>query len=60
MSNTAYADERTYGRENDITFINNKGVRLVKSFESEYQARMFVNKLKHSKKCVLVSYPNFK
>lgn len=35
------------------------GVKLVKSFESPYNARQFVNKLKHSKRCVLLSYPNF-
>lgn len=36
------------------------GVKLTKSFESPYNARQFVNKLKHSKHCVLLSYPNFK
>lgn len=36
------------------------GVRLTKSFESEYMAYKFVNKLKHSKNCILVSYPLFK
>ncbi len=29
-------------------------------FTSEYLARKFVNKLKHSKRCRLVSYPLFK
>lgn len=35
------------------------GVKLTKSFESPYNARQFVNKLKHSKRCVLLSHPNF-
>ena len=45
----------------NVTFITNTvGVRLVKSFESERMARQFVNKLKRSKRCTLVSYPIFK
>lgn len=36
------------------------GARLTKSFESDYMAYKFVNKLKHSKQCVLVSYPLFR
>jgi len=40
--------------------INATGVKLTKSFESPYNARQFVNKLKHSKRCTLVSYPLFK
>ena len=40
--------------------INATGVRLTKSFESPYNARQFVNKLKHSRRCTLVSYPLFK
>lgn len=45
----------------DVCYIDNKtGVRLVKSFDSEYQARVFVNRLKHSKKCTLVYYPTFR
>lgn len=35
-------------------------VRLTKSFESEFMARKFVNKLKHSKECFLISCPIFK
>ena len=35
------------------------GSKLVKSFESKYEARKFVNKMKHSKNCVLLSYPLF-
>lgn len=34
--------------------------QVSKSFDSEYKARKFVNKLKHSKKCRLLSYPLFR
>ena len=45
----------------NVSFIiNATGVKLTKSFESPYNARQFVNKLKHSKRCTLVSYPLFK
>lgn len=43
-----------------VTYIvNESGVRITKGFESPYLARKFVLKLKHSKKCTLVSYPIF-
>lgn len=42
-----------------VVFINERGNRVEKTFDSEYLCRKFVNKLKHSKRCVLVSYPNF-
>lgn len=35
------------------------GVFVEKFFESEYFCRKFVNKLRHSNKCRLVSYPLF-
>lgn len=42
-----------------VVFINERGARVEKTFDSEFFCRKFVNKLKHSKRCVLVSYPNF-
>lgn len=42
-----------------VVFINERGTRVEKIFDSAYLCRKFVNKLKHSKRCVLVSYPNF-
>lgn len=33
--------------------------RVTKTFDNEYLCRKFVNKLKHSKVCELVSYPFF-
>lgn len=35
------------------------GAVVDKHFDSYYLCRKFVNKLKHSSKCRLVSYPNF-
>ena len=44
----------------NVTYIVRKtGVKLVKSFDSEYLAYKFVNKLRHSKTCILVAYPVF-
>lgn len=43
-----------------VVFLNECGTRVEKEFNSAYLCRKFVNKLKHSKRCVLVSYPLFK
>lgn len=42
-----------------VVFLNERGSRVAKSFDSAYRCRKFVTKLKHSKRCTLVSYPNF-
>lgn len=43
-----------------VTYIINESkTRVTKTFESAYLCRQFVNKLKRSKKCTLVSYPLF-
>lgn len=36
------------------------GVVVDKRFDSYYICRKFVNKMKHSSKCRLVSYPNLR
>lgn len=36
------------------------GAVVDKHFDSYYQCRNFVNKLRYSSKCRLVSYPNFR
>ena len=36
------------------------GSFVEKSFDSEYFCRRFVNKLRHSNRCRLVTYPNFR
>ncbi len=57
---TTYADERDDGLGfYKVTFINERGVRLTRSFDSPYFTRQFVNKLRRSKKCKLVSYPSY-
>lgn len=33
------------------------GVKATKTFDSPYLCRKLVNRLKHSKKCSLISYP---
>lgn len=44
-----------------VTFIvNTSGARLTRGFDSEQQARAFVNKLRHSKRCTLTACPVFK
>ena len=43
-----------------IYLVLESNTEVTKSFDSEYQARKFVNKLKHSKKCRLLSYPYFR
>lgn len=43
-----------------VFLVNATGQKLVRSFDSEYMAWKFVNKLKHSRRCRLVSYPLFK
>ena len=56
---TCYANETPPYYYNVTFIVKQTGEKLIKSFESEYSAYRFVYKLKHSKKCVLVSYPNF-
>ena len=38
--------------------VKETGALVTKTFDSPYLARKFVNKLKHSKECELVWYPN--
>ena len=40
-----------------VVFLNEKGERVEKVFESPYLARKFVNKINHSKRCQLISAP---
>ena len=40
-----------------VTYVVNKsGVKLTRAFDSEYQMRNFIRKLRYSKKCSLVSF----
>lgn len=56
---TVYDGQPTPYYYNVKFIIRETGAKLTKSFESPYNARQFVNKLKHSKRCILVSYPLF-
>lgn len=59
-NNVCYAENDTSAGHLKVTYIVNKtGVRLTKGFDSEYLARNFVNKLRKSRVCTLVSYPIF-
>lgn len=59
-NNVSYADKDESVGFLKVTYIVNKsGVRLTKGFDSEYLARKFVNKLRRSRVCTLVSYPTF-
>lgn len=40
-----------------VVFLNERGDRVEKRFDSPYLARQFVNKIKHSKRCKLVFAP---
>lgn len=42
-----------------IFLVVKSGERVSRVFTSEYECRIFVNKLRHSKKCQLISYPLF-
>lgn len=42
-----------------VVFLNASGIRCTREFDSEYLCRVFVNKLRHSKRCRLISYPVF-
>ena len=57
---TAYANEAgTLPCRYKVTFLNETNQKLTRGFDSEYLARKFVQKIKHSKRCTLISYPLF-
>lgn len=41
----------------EVIFYNSEDQRVRKIFTSPYQARIFVQRLRHSKRCRLVAYP---
>lgn len=41
----------------EVVFYNSEDQRVVKRFDSPYQARKFVQRLQHSRRARLVSYP---
>lgn len=60
MSNGVYyADDPYDPMAISVTFISEKGVKLVKYFDSPYKGRQFANKIKRSKKCKFVACSGF-
>ena len=55
---TTYENETNLGFYK-VCFINEKGIRLVRGFDSPYEARKFVQKIRKSRRCTLVSYTGF-
>ena len=54
-----YIEEVPFPGEFDVVFIVKKtGVKLVEEFTSPYLAKKFINKVRRSKDCELISYPN--
>lgn len=59
-ADTLYAnDDKGRGFFKVFFMVNDTGVRLVRSFDSAYLARGFVNKLRNSKRCTLLMTQNF-
>ena len=61
MEQVLYADdERVKGWGGlSVTFLNEKGVKLVGLFYSEWKALVFARKLEHSRDCKLVATTGF-
>lgn len=60
MEKAKYIEDVLCLNDNDVVFIEKKsGRKLVRKFTSPYLAKQFVNKVKHSTKLILVSYPIF-
>lgn len=58
-SGVYYADEPFDPTSISVTFISEKGTKLVKYFDSPYKGRQFANKIKRSKRCKLVACSGF-
>lgn len=42
-----------------VVFLNGRGEKVKREFDSEYHCRRFVNRLRHSRRCRLISCPLF-
>jgi len=60
MSTVGYAPEvqQPDGTYKVTYMINETKAKLTRGFFSPFEARKFINKLRYSKRCTLVSYPN--
>lgn len=45
------------GKLEVVFLVKESGQKVTKEFDSPYRCRHFVNKLKHSKKLLLIAYP---
>jgi len=45
------------GRLEVVFLVKESGAKVTKTFDSPYLCRLFVNKLKHSKRLQLIAYP---
>lgn len=60
MNETYYSDNDTGRGDYKVTFlVNSNCVKLTRSFDSPYLAKKFVTRLKHSRRCTLISSPIF-
>lgn len=60
MTQTCYADhDTTTGFYKVKYLVKSRRVFLIRSFDSPYLARKFVEKLRRSHRCVLISAPVF-
>lgn len=57
FSKTIYLAESPTSDDNDVVFINERGDKLVRKFDSPYHARLFANKVRRNKKLVLCCEP---
>ena len=55
MNEVLYDYEADHRSGFSVTFLNEKGVRLTKKFDSPYLAREFERKIRYSKKCQFAS-----
>lgn len=54
---TEYYEESTFIGSNDVVFLNEDGIKLVRRFDSPRFARAFANKVKRNKRMVLCTEP---
>lgn len=61
MKEVFYTDEVSRHDGNvSVTFlVKESGARLTRFFDSEFLARKFINKLRHSRKCTFLSTSGF-
>lgn len=57
MNNVTYANKYNDGYYKVTFVVNQTREKLTRGFDSPYGARKFVNKLRYSKRCTLISYP---